>query len=122
VLAERGRHTQQHRVGLRELARIRGGAELLRVGELAGEAVAEVAQIVLAALEPLHLAVVHVEAEHREAGIVEGPGERQPDVAEPHDADAGGARGDLLLEVRRRRGQASCRCVHCCSWGCLRRG
>src|SRR5260370_29813191 len=44
-----------------------------------------------ALIQPVHDAFAHAEPEHLEAGAGELEGERQADVAQPHDADQGRA-------------------------------
>ena len=74
-------------VGLVEAFEPVGGLEA--AGHLADDLGGDVADVALAAAEPFDLGGVDVEAEDGESAVDEGPGQRQPDVAEADDADRG---------------------------------
>ena len=91
---ERGRHADDDGVGLAEPVEVVGGLEpaARRIG--ADDVVADVADVALAAGEPVDLGGVGVEAEDGEPPLGEGPGQRQADVAEADDPDERPARLD----------------------------
>ena len=95
---ERRRHAEEHRVGLAQAVEVGGGGEAAGGHRPRHPGAVEVAEVALAAPQPLDLGRVGVEAEHREAGLGEPQGEGEADVAQPHHPDPRRAGVDRFAE------------------------
>ena len=84
-LAQGGRDADDHRFAGGEVGVVGAGPEAVAKRRQGG--VGDVLDVAAALAEGLDLARVDVEADDLVAGLGEGYGERQPDVAEPDDPD-----------------------------------
>jgi len=87
VAGERGRHADQERVGLGQAGEVGGGGQPSLRHRRRDLRARDVLDVALAAVEPRHIGRVDVEAEHGEAGPRGGQRQRQPDIAQPDDAN-----------------------------------
>jgi hypothetical protein len=89
VRRQRRRHADENGIATRQVRRAR--RDLQARGDVAQPAGVDVLDVGHAAIEPLDLAGVDVDADDVVALLGEGHGKRQPDIAEPHDAHPHGA-------------------------------
>jgi hypothetical protein len=87
VRAERRRHAHHDRVALRQAVEGGGRLDAPALERLRDTLLADVADVRLTARERLFLPGVDVEADHREAALLEQQRERQPHVPEPDHPD-----------------------------------
>ncbi len=98
MFAERCGDADEDGVGLGKTSQIRGGVEAALAFDVGDERLAEMLEIVFAALKRFNFFWVYVKTDHGKTGAMESRQKRQADITEADDTDDGGAIGNFFCQ------------------------
>lgn len=102
MIAQRSGDADEDRIRLGQPGKISGHVESSSRDHVRDKFISQMLEIILPAFEGLDLGRIDVESEDGKPGAMKRRQQRQADVSQPHDADAGGFGIDPVQDIHRR--------------------